>query len=158
MVQKVYISSSNTATFQCPACGTVKTADVSQYANATQTISVNCSCPCGHTFRCRLEKRKQYRQGADLPGKFIVMGEHGPEDTGLIKIVDLSATGMKLQMTVPREFPLGAELMVEFRLDDRERTQMKKRVTVRNVSGLFVGCAFHPNELDDPALGFYLMR
>ncbi|PIE67938.1 MAG: hypothetical protein CSA23_01480 [Deltaproteobacteria bacterium] len=158
MVQKVYISSSNTATFQCPECGMVKTADVRQYANTTKTISVNCNCSCGHTFQCRLEKRKQYRQGADLPGKFTIMGAHGLEDTGLIKVVDLSVTGLKMQMTVPRAFAVGTELMVEFRLDDRKRTFVKKRVTVRNVSGLFVGCSFHPNELDDRALGFYLMH
>jgi hypothetical protein len=35
---------------------------------------------------------------------------------------------------------------------------MEKRVIVRNVSGLYVGASFHPNEPDDPALGFYLMR
>jgi hypothetical protein len=158
MVQKVYISSNNTATFQCPACGTLKTADVSKYANTTHTISVNCTCPCGNTFRCRLEKRKQYRQGSDLPGKFTIMGAHGPADTGLVKIVDLSATGLKMKMTVPRDFPIGSEVVVEFRLDDRKRTPMRKRVTVRNVSGLFVGGSFHPKDLDDPALGFYLMR
>jgi hypothetical protein len=33
----------------------------------------------------------------------------------------------------------------------------RKRVIVRNVSGLYVGASFHPNEMDDPALGFYLM-
>jgi hypothetical protein len=65
---------------------------------------------------------------------------------------------LKLKLTVPRTFPVGAKLLVEFRLDDRKRTLMEKRVIVRNVSGLFVGASFHPNEPDDPALGFYLMR
>jgi hypothetical protein len=60
-------------------------------------------------------------------------------------------------LTVPRVFPIGANLLIEFRLDDRKRTPMEKRVIVRNVSGLYVGASFHPNEMDDPALGFYLM-
>jgi len=92
-----------------------------------------------------------------LPGKFTLLGKDGPTDTGLMKIVDISTTGLKFKLTVPREFPIGTELRVEFNLDDRNRTLMEKRVIVRNVSGLSVGVSFHPNELADPALGFYLM-
>jgi hypothetical protein len=157
MEQTVFISSNNTATFRCPQCGKAKTADVSRYATTEKKISVNCTCVCGHQFRCRLEKRKQYRKGSDLPGKFTFRGEDGSEDTGLVKVVDLSTTGLKLKLNVPRGFPIGARLLVEFCLDDRKRTPMEKQVIVRNVSGLYVGASFLPNELDDPALGFYLM-
>ncbi len=157
MDQTVFISASNTATFRCPECGQAKTADVSRYAALNKRVTVSCTCACGHHFRCRLEKRKQYRKGANLPGRFTLMGKGGPEDTGLMNVVDISTTGLKLKMAVPRVFPIGATLLVEFHLDDRKRTEMKKRVIVRNVSGPHVGASFHPNELDDPALGFYLM-
>ena len=152
-----FITNNNTATFRCPECGIAKTADVSQYAATDKKITVNCTCVCGHQFRCRLEKRKQYRKGASFPGKFTLLSEDGTEDTGLATIVDLSMTGLKLKMNVPPAFSVGAKLLVEFQLDDRKRTPMEKRVIVRNISGLYVGAAFHPNELDDPALGFYLM-
>jgi PilZ domain-containing protein len=144
MDQTVFISSSNTATFHCPQCGKAKTADVSRYATTDKKITVSCTCACGHQFRCRLEKRKQYRKGSDMPGKFTLLGKNGPDDTGLVKVVDISSTGLKLKLTVPRAFPIGAVLRIEFRLDDRKRTPMEKRVIVRN-------------EPDDPALGFYLM-
>ena len=157
MDQTVFISSNNTATFRCPKCDLAKIADVSRYAETDKKITVTCTCTCGHRFRCRLEKRKQYRKGSDLPGRFTLVGEDGPEDTGLAKVVDISTTGLKLQLNVPRSFPIGAELRVEFRLDDRKRTSMEKRVIVRNVSGTSVGVSFHPSEPDDPALGFYLM-
>lgn len=157
MDQTVFISSNNTATFRCPQCGKAKISDVSRYATTDKKITVNCSCACGHQFRCRLEKRKQYRKGANLPGKFTLLGKNGPEDTGLVKVVDISTTGLKLKMAVPRAFPIGATLRVEFCLDDRKRTPMEKRVIVRNVSGLHVGASFHPNDAADPALGFYLM-
>jgi hypothetical protein len=123
---------------------------VSRYAATGKKVTVNCTCACGHQFRCRLEKRKQYRKGSDLPGKFTLLGEDGSRDSGLVKVVDLSTTGVKLKMTVPRVFPIGANLLIEFRLDDRKRTPMEKRVIVRNVSGLYVGASFHPNEMDDP--------
>lgn len=156
MDQTVFISN-NTATFRCPKCGKARTADVSRYTATDRRITVNCTCVCGHRFRCRLEKRQQYRKGANLPGRFTLLGDAGAEDTGLANVVDLSATGLKLKLTVARAFPIGTLLLVEFRLDDSKRTPIKKRVIVRNVSGLFVGASFHPNETDDPALGFYLM-
>lgn len=158
MDQTVFIASNNTATFRCPQCGKAKIADVSRYATTDKKITVNCTCVCGHQFRCRLEKRRQYRKGANLPGKFTRIGKDGPEDTGLVNIVDISTTGLKLKMTVPRDFPIGTVLRVAFHLDDRNRTPMEKRVIVRNVSGLFVGASFHPNDAEDSALGFYLMR
>lgn len=157
MDQIVFISSNNTATIQCPECGKAKTTDVSRYAGTDERITINCSCSCGHKFRCRLEKRKRYRKNIDLPGKFTLLDEDGTEDTGLLKVVDISATGLKIKLNAPRDFPVGTRLLIEFILDDRNRTAMKKRVSVRNVSGLFVGTSFLPNELGDPALGFYLM-
>lgn len=157
MDQTVFISSKNTATFRCPQCGQTKTADVSQHATSAKRITVTCTCVCGHKFRCRLEKRRQYRKAVSLPGKFTLIGEGGPADTGLMTIVDISTTGLKFKTTVSREFPTGTELRVEFSLDDRNRTHIEKRVIVRNVSGLFVGVSFHPNDSDEPALGFYLM-
>ncbi|BBO77605.1 hypothetical protein DSCW_50220 [Desulfosarcina widdelii] len=155
--QTVFISSRNTATFRCPQCGQAKTADVSQYATFGKKVTVTCTCGCGHRFRCRLENRRQYRKGVDLPGRFTLLGEDGTKDTGLVRVVDLSATGLQMQLTVARSFTVGAELIVEFRLDDRKRTPMRKRVIVRNIRGQSVGASFHPNELDDPALGFYLL-
>jgi hypothetical protein len=157
MDQTVFISSNNTATFRCPQCGKTKTADVNQHATSNKKITVTCTCVCGHQFRCRLEKRRQYRKAVNFPGRFKLIGKDGPEDTGLMTIEDISTTGLKFKTTVSRDFPTGTELLVEFSLDDHNRTPIEKRVIVRNVSGLFVGVSFHPKELDDPALGFYLM-
>jgi hypothetical protein len=157
MDNTVFIASNNTATFCCPECGKVKVADVSQYAATDKKITVNCTCVCGHRFKCRLEKRKQYRKGVNFPGKFNFMGDTGLEDTGRVNVVDISNTGIKFRLTVPRIFPIGTTLRIEFQLDDRRRTLMQKRVIVRNISGAFVGASFHPDEMDDRALGFYLM-
>lgn len=157
MDQIVFITSNNTATFRCPQCGKAKTADVSPYLGENKNVRINCSCGCGHRFRCRLEKRRQYRKPVNLPGKFVLEETGRPRDTGLLNVVDISSTGLKLKMSVPRDFPVGALLHVEFQLDDRMRTPMKKRVIVRNVNGPFVGVTFHPDDLDDSALGFYLM-
>lgn len=157
MDQTVFISSNNTATFRCPECGQVKVADVSRYAVTDKKVTVTCTCGCGHQFKCSLEKRRQYRKSVNFPGTFTLIGEGGTADTGRMNIVDISTTGVKLKLSVPRDFKTGTMLRIQFQLDDRRRTPMEKRVIVRNVSGPYVGASFHPHEMEDRALGFYLM-
>ncbi|MBI5062246.1 MAG: PilZ domain-containing protein [Desulfatitalea sp.] len=157
MVEKVFITSNNMATFVCPQCGNVTTANVSKYAATDKRITVKCNCSCGHRFSVALEKRRQYRKTADLPGMYFYRLPNGDMDKGIMRVVDVSSTGLKLRLNVPRNFEVGEMLRVEFHLDDKRRTFIEKRVIVRNVIQTLVGTSFAPNEGDDPNLGFYLM-
>jgi len=157
MVEKVFISSTNTATFVCPQCGNVTTADVSKFASTNKRITVNCNCNCGHRFKVSLEKRRQYRKSTDLPGVFFYRMENGDLGKGIMRVVDISSTGIKLKLNVERSFDLGEMIRAEFHLDDKRRTFIKKQIIVRNVYKNLVGTSFAPGEGDDPNLGFYLM-
>lgn len=157
MVEKVFITSNNTATFVCPQCGNVTTANVAKFAAIDKRVTVKCNCSCGHRFSVSLEKRRQYRKTTDLPGMYYYRMPNGDEDKGIMRVVDISSTGIKLKLNVERDFPVGEMLRVEFHLDDKRRTFMEKRVIVRNVYKNLVGTSFAANEGDDPNLGFYLM-
>lgn len=157
MVQRVFISSKNTATFICPECNSAKTVDVARYAAIQQKVTVKCRCACGHHFEVILEKRRQYRKTTDLPGTYFYRMANGEMDKGNMRVVDVSSSGLKLKLAVARDFTIGDTLRVEFHLDDKRRTFMEKKVIVRNVQSNLVGTAFAPLEGDDPHLGFYLM-
>jgi len=157
MVEKVFITSSNTATFVCPQCGNVTTANVAKFAAIDKRVKVKCRCSCGHNFAVSLEKRRQYRKTTDLPGMYFYRMGNGDLDKGIMRVVDISTTGIKLSLNVERHFDVGEMLRVEFHLDDKRRTFIEKRVIVRNVHKNLVGTSFAPNEGDDPNLGFYLM-
>jgi predicted transcriptional regulator of viral defense system len=157
MVEKVFITNNNTATFVCPQCGNVTTANVAKYAATDKKVTVNCSCNCGHRFAVSLEKRRQYRKSTDCPGIYYYRMDNGELDKGIMRVVDISTTGLKLRLNVERTFATGSILRVEFHLDDKRRTFIEKHVIVRNVNKNFVGTAFAHNEGDDPSLGFYLM-
>jgi len=157
MVEKVFITNNNTATFVCPQCGNVTTANVAKYASIDKKVTVNCACNCGHRFKVSLEKRRQYRKSTDLPGIYYYRMDNGELDKGIMRVVDISTTGLKLRLAVERTFAPGEILRVEFHLDDKRRTFFEKHVIVRNVNKNFVGTAFAHNEGDDPNLGFYLM-
>ena len=155
--QKVFISNNNTATFVCPQCGNVSTANVAKYAAIDKKVTVNCKCNCGHHFKVSLEKRRQYRKETDLPGTYYHRMPNGEMDKGIMRVVDISSKGLKLRLNVERKFEIGEQLRVEFHLDDKRRTPINKDVIVRNVKKNLVGTSFAPTEGDDPSLGFYLM-
>lgn len=157
MVEKVFITSGNTATFVCPQCGNVTTANVAKFAATNKKITVKCRCSCGRRFTVSLEKRRQYRKTTDLPGMYFYRINSGDLDKGIMRVVDISTTGIKLRLNVERNFDIGEILRVEFHLDDKRRTFIEKRVIIRNVHKNLVGTSFAPNEGDDPNLGFYLM-
>lgn len=157
MLPKVFIAGNNTATFVCPQCGNVTTVNVAKYATVKQRVTVKCRCACGHHFDVSLEKRRQYRKETDLAGIFYARLPNGNLDKGSMRVVDISSTGLKLKLSVPRKFHEGEILKVEFHLDDRRRTFMEKKVIVRNVRNNLVGTSFDTSQADDPSLGFYLM-
>jgi hypothetical protein len=158
MEVKVYISKNNTATFVCPNCENTTTADVTRYAQMEKTVRVNIKCRCGHTFRAVLEKRRRYRKSTRLPGTYSFERPDGSVDKGIMQVLDISSTGMKLKLNVSRTLAVGDKLKVEFNLDDPQHTLIEKIVIVKNVSNARVGVAFREREADDPSLGFYLLK
>jgi hypothetical protein len=92
-----------------------------------------------------------------LPGTYFHRLDNGDLGKGSMRVVDISSTGLKLKLSVERNFEIGETLRVEFELDDKRHTPINKRVIVRNVKRNLVGTAFAPNEGEDPSLGFYLM-
>jgi hypothetical protein len=156
-MEKVFIASNNTATFVCPNCENTTTVDVTKYVKIEKKVTVKVKCRCGHRFSAELEKRKKYRKKTDLPGSYTYIGKDGSRDKGIMVVQDISSTGFKLRLNVPRDFKAGDRLKVEFTLDDKRRTPIEKKVIVQNVNQNYVGVAFSPNEPDDPALGFYLL-
>ena len=156
MTQKVYLTSKQMATFSCPQCARSKTVDVSQYATLEKMIKINVKCPCGHTYKAILEKRRQYRKETNLAGTYIHLIDGQPRDRGLMTVKDLSTSGMKLQLNVKQNFAIGDQLQVEFHLNDTHRTLIRKTVIIRNQREQFIGAEFAPFETVDQALGFYL--
>jgi hypothetical protein len=157
MDQKVFISNNKTATFVCPKCGNVTTTDVARYAAIDQKVTVKCRCNCGNNFKVILEKRQQFRKSTDLPGTYFHRMKNGEIGQGSMRVIDISGNGLKIKLSVPQKFSVGEIIKVQFRLDDKHRTQIEKEVIVRNVNKEMVGTSFSPTENDDANLGFYLM-
>lgn len=156
MIQKVYVTSKKMATFSCPQCNRSKTVDVSKYANIDKMVKVNVKCSCGQAYKAILEKRRQYRKEANLPGEYVHFIDGRPQKRGLMTVKNLSTSGLKLRLNVAQSFAVGEQLQVEFHLDNAARTLIKKTLIIRNQRENFIGAEFAPFEAIDKALGFYL--
>jgi predicted RNA-binding Zn-ribbon protein involved in translation (DUF1610 family) len=153
MSQKAFIAKDNTATFVCPECQKSKTADVSKYKHIEKAVRVKFKCPCGHSYSVLLERRKHIRKHLNLSGMFI---NKRNSKKGNITITDLSRSGLRLKLNFSQDLKPGDKLDLEFTLDDKVRSLVKKEVVVRSVNDLSVGVEFIHSEHFDK-LGPYLL-
>ena len=156
MTETVYVTSSNTAVFRCPHCQRTKNVDVSTFGEIKQPLRFKVKCPCGQTTVSVIEKRRRYRKETNLSGTYVHYVDGQPKGKGSVQIKDISTTGMKLQIATRETFAVGDLLKISFQLDDPPRSQILKKVLIRNISHPLIGTEFAPTETLDKALGFYL--
>ena len=153
---KVFVNAENRATFTCPYCKKTSIKDVSKYAVMEKAVRIKYKCSCGQSHSVLLERRKHYRKETELPGEF----SSPKTGKGMMVVRDLSRFGLKFETLGNYSFELGKKVRVVFHLDDSHRTEIKKDVVVKNISGHVIGAEFsklNDTELADRRLGFYLM-
>lgn len=153
MPEKVFIGSNDLATFRCPKCDKAKTANVSRYKNIQTAVRVKAKCPCGHTFTVVLERRKHVRKNLNLPGTYVV---ERTGHRGAMNVRDLSRSGVKIKLNFRPDFEIGDRLVLEFNLDDNQRSIIRKEIIVRSIKDLYVGTEFSNIDHYDK-LGSYLL-
>jgi len=159
MAEKVFVTENNMAVFECPQCNKAKRADVSRYKDIRQIIRLKVKCPCGHSYKVVLERRRHYRKDVNFPGTYTRVLSDYTEDKGGITVKDLSVSGVKIKLNVAKDFKVGDILSVEFRLNDKQRSSIKKEAVIRKISNPYLGLEFNSVDSSDPsdkAIGFYM--
>ena len=142
----VVLNNQKEGLFICPACRKGVTKNLGRIANAQSAIHLKCTCKCGHVFRVLVERRCNVRRLVNLVGMCIYIDRNGETKKRLIKIHDVSTAGLQFSVNVLPDFKLGDQLVVEFRLDDRERTSILEKGTVMRVQSKNVGFKFNSAE------------
>lgn len=153
MSQKVFINVDDTATFKCPQCERTKTADVSEYKTSRSAVRVNCKCPCGHAYTVLLERRKYIRKNLNLNGIYHNLGN---DIRGRLKIMDMSRSGLRLEVSDPTDFKSGDCLKLTFKLSDKEQTTITREVYVRTIKDKYIGVEFESIDHYDKLGAFIL--
>ena len=149
----VHVRENNTATLICPACGAIKPIATDSFRHGRHTLSVRCRCQ--HEFTVLLDFRRNYRKQTSLPGTYEIVSEGGVGG-GIIHVNNISRGGVGFTVSGIHRIEQDQELQIEFQLNDKNRTVLKKQAVVVSVRQNTIGCAFNCNVEMEKALGFYL--
>ena len=150
---KVHVRDNNTATLICPVCGAIKHLSTENLLHGRHTVSVRCRCQ--HVFSVLFNFRRHFRKQTSLPGTYSITNPAGGGG-GIVHINNISRGGLGFTVSGMHRIELGQELMLEFQLNDRKKTQLKKQAIVRSVQQNTVGCQFKDKTDMERDLGFYL--
>jgi hypothetical protein len=152
---KAHVRENNTATLICPACGAIKHIAAEKFRFGRHTINVRCRCQ--QLFTVLLDFRRHYRKQTSLPGTYEIISEGGIGG-GIIHINNISRSGVGFTVSGLHRIEKDQELLVEFQLNDKRKTTLKKRVQVKSVQQNAIGCQFKHTAEMERALGFFLQN
>ena len=152
-MEKVYVDKNNEAFVICPKCGFEKNVDATSFRNSKNTVTGKCKCSEGFDFI--LEYRKHHRKEVRLSGEYI-NPKTGEKGEAIIR--ELSLTGIRFESLRPHKLSTDDMLEVRFRLDDPQKSEIRKPARVMWVRDRFVGTSFSEENLYEKKLGFYLKK
>ena len=156
MPVRVFLNEHCQGTFICPACGNSVIKSLGDQIHGGSAVRIKCKCKCGHVFPAVIEQRHFFRKPSDFMGGFTYRGGNGPPQKGVIRITDISQSGMQFSLTEAPSFRVGDRLSIEFRLNDKDQTRVLEDGTVLRIQHRNVGLRFDSPERYGK-LGQYLM-
>ncbi len=150
---KTFVRTNNTATVICPACNTAKHISAEPYRQKKHAIKVRCRC--GEIFTLCLDFRRHYRKLTSLPGTYSIITP-GKAGGGVAHIRNISRGGIGFTISGRHHMEQGLWVVLEFQLNDKNQTTLRKDGIIRSIKGNYIGCQFPDNDPMERALGFYL--
>ena len=148
---KTFVPDDGLAAITCPNCGITREVQVGDYCGKRNTIKVRCRCK--QTFNVELEFRQFHRKPTELSGFYEITSN---KSGGRAAIKDLSKNGMGFMVSGVHNVRVGQKILVNFALDDKNNTPLKKTAVVRSVDQNRIGCEFKKDQAFEKDLGFYL--
>jgi len=142
--------------FICPSCHNSVLKDLSNVISAQRVINIKCKCKCGHVYQAFVDRRTFTRESVNSIGVCFYKNAAGETAKGIIRVLDVSMSGMRFSFNGVPEFSVGDRIMVEFKLDDWERSQVREEGIVRRIQSNKVGLQFDAIERFGE-LGLYLL-
>jgi hypothetical protein len=154
---RVFLNDRGEGTFICPVCNKGVIRDLNQFAETSSVVRLKCKCNCGNVYRVLVERRRHFRKPVKLVGRFVFEASQGRPVKGLIKVHDISQSGIRFSVNNIPDFKVGDRLTVEFTLDDEDHSQIREIGTVQRIQTNMVGLAFKSTD-HYGKLGQYLFR
>ena len=152
----VHVRSDNTATLTCPECSATRHFSAEPYLHTRHSMTVRCRCKA--SFQVLLDFRRNFRKSTSLSGTYTIIGGggSGTGGGGIIQVTNLSRGGLGFTVSGVHCIEAGQEIQIEFQLNDKKQTVLKKQAVVRSVQQNVIGCEFKCDVDLDKNLGFFL--
>lgn len=149
---KAFVNVDGQTTLVCPYCSSVKTVSVGQFRERQHKLKVRCSC--SNVFSVNLDFRKCFRKPTRIEGLYDMIPP--AVGGGKVLVVNLSIDGACFEVGGLHKLSIGQKGHIDFTLDDRKATRLKREFVIRMVSGSSIGCEFKKTNAFEKELGFYL--
>jgi hypothetical protein len=147
---KVYVANNKNVVVICPKCKNSQALDLT---DKDVPYSVMTTCSCGNQFSIQFDKRMHYRKNVGSTG--LCCPSEDTEDNRLVRIVDISRSGLAFIKDRGRTFEVGEDVRLEFLLGE---AKVNCIVTVASVLDVRVGAKFsNLDEHTKKMIGFFLM-
>ncbi len=154
---RIFINDRGEGTFICPTCDKGVIRDLNQFIKTREAVRLKCKCSCGNVYRVLLERRCHFRKPVNLMGVFFFQRPNGSPMKGLLKIRDISQSGIQFSVNSMPEFEVGDKLIIEFTLDDKEHSRVREEGIVQRIRSNIVGLDFKTTD-HYGKLGRYLFQ
>jgi len=156
----IYTNLRESVTLVCEQCHRSRALQAADVKDLPQPLKVR--CPCGATFGVNIIVRQFYRRKTRLSGTYV---KHDPQSNTILEqgrmiVEDISRTGLGFRTLYSHTILVNDVLSITFRLDDKQKTDIRKPVRVRRIDDRVIGAEFvdHDTYTDtNRILGFYLM-
>ena len=155
---KSYITEDLSTLIRCPVCTRHKVLSVSRLFHVQRRIKFNVKCPCGNFFTSILERRNHPRKLSNLFGIYESHFSTKKLYHGFMIVRDLSVTGLKLETAESEYVSPNEILIVQFHLDNNQKSFLRKKVIVKYQNHHYLGTEFASTETTCKAIASYLMN
>ena len=121
-------NSDGTTAITCPVCSIQKRISVSKLKHKKHILRVRCSCKT--IFSVQLNFRGHYRKPVSLSGVYRTYRQYY-QCKGLAQITNISIGGLQYRVVGLNRLIPGGFIDLEFQLDDKQHSPIKKRALVR---------------------------
>lgn len=129
MTAKKVFMDNKSADIVCPRCGKFHRLDAAPYRSCEHPVRIEFTCEkCGNVETLALERRSHYRVETRKPGTY---GKTPDCKDGTIMVMDLSRTGIRVELDKECNIAPGDRLFLEFTLPNSGMAQKEIIVVQR---------------------------
>lgn len=153
VTSKSFVRADAKAVITCMACNKVDEISVENFP--LRKINLKVKCSCSHLYKVTLDYRQSFRKSTNLMGTYTI---HQPGIYERIAVIrNISLGGICFEVENGHKIRTGQQGFIDFTLDDKKKTRVRKEFSVRTIAGKNIGCKFKNNALYEKELGFYLL-